>query len=74
MKSRTPRQDAGYGLLLLGNGQGDFDAKMPYETGLYLQGEVVNSSFIQLSNNPNAIVFIKNKGRLQFISTHRTIN
>lgn len=36
----TPRNDAGVGYVLLGNGRGDFEALPPYTTGLYLPFDV----------------------------------
>ena len=38
----TPRNDASYGTVLLGNGKGDFKALYPYESGLYAGGDVKN--------------------------------
>ncbi len=36
----TPRNDAGYGLLLTGNGKGEFTAMPADQSGLYLKGDV----------------------------------
>ncbi len=40
MEHRTPRSDAGVGLLLLGNGQGEFTPLSPHQSGLFVSGDV----------------------------------
>ena len=42
------RNDANYGTVLLGNGDGSFDISLPTETGLKIQGDV--SDVIQIDN------------------------
>ena len=42
------RNDANYGTVLLGNGDGSFDISLPTETGLKIKGDV--SDVIQIDN------------------------
>ncbi|MDN5200320.1 VCBS repeat-containing protein [Fulvivirgaceae bacterium BMA10] len=63
----TPRQDAGYGLFMEGDGKGNFDEVMPYESGLFVKGEVVNSDIITLINNKKAVLIARNNDSLQLI-------
>ncbi|MEM7656205.1 MAG: VCBS repeat-containing protein [Bacteroidota bacterium] len=46
----TPRNDAGVGLLLLGNGEGDFEAVDPHESGLYLPYDVKHLAQIRTAS------------------------
>lgn len=64
----TPRQDAGYGLLLTGDGKGGFQPLPPSESGLYLKGEVANAAFIQLSGDRTAILNARNNEAIQVIA------
>nr|WP_299387855.1 VCBS repeat-containing protein [Allomuricauda sp.] len=63
----TPRQDAGYGLVLLGNGKGNFKAQMPHQSGLYITGEVAAASFLQLPDRRTGIILAKNNDYLQIL-------
>lgn len=65
----TARNDAGYGVVLLGDGAGDFRPMMPYESGLYLNGDVKNAAAIRLGNGSNALIFAANDGPLQLVKT-----
>lgn len=68
----TPRQDAGYGLFLQGDGQGKFHPLAPYESGLYIKGEVAAAALLRLSGESKAILNIKNNDRAQVIAVEGT--
>ena len=63
----TPRNDASYGGLLLGDGEGGFISQMPYESGLFVKGEVKAAQKIKLTGGEEGILFAKNNGYLQLI-------
>lgn len=67
----TPRQDAGYGALLLGDGQGDFRASMAYESGLFVKGSVVDAAEMTLSDGQQALLIAKNNAYLQLVSINK---
>ena len=62
----TPRADAGYGLLLKGNGKGSFAVVPSTESGLYTHGDVKDLITITVKNQ-NYIISAKNSDFLQFI-------
>ena len=64
----TTRNDASYGVLLLGNGKGQFSSLFPYESGLFVTGDVKNAGILNtVSQGKKQIVFGKNDEKLQFI-------
>ncbi len=63
----TPRNDAGYGLCMLGDGKGNFKALLPYESGLLVKGEVRNSGLITIGKSEQAILFAKNNDAPQMV-------
>ncbi len=63
----TPRSDAGYGLLLTGNGKGQFKPIPPSKSGLYIPGDVKDSEPIGISGKEMGYVFAKNGDALQLI-------
>ena len=63
----TPRSDASYGGLLLGNGKGGFSSQMPYESGLFIKGEVKSAHKVRLAGGEEGILFAKNNDYLQLI-------
>jgi hypothetical protein len=63
----TPRSDASYGGLLLGDGKGGFISQMPYESGLYIKGEVKSAHKVRLAGGEEGILFAKNNDYLQLI-------
>ncbi|MCL6267733.1 VCBS repeat-containing protein [Flagellimonas myxillae] len=65
----TPRQDAGYGLVLLGDGKGGFKEQSPYQNGLYINGEVAKASPIRLVNGKEALLVARNNDSLQLWET-----
>ncbi|TQO39745.1 VCBS repeat protein [Arenibacter algicola] len=62
----TPRNDASYGSFLKGNGI-DFKALWPYESGLYMGGDIKQVSSITLVNNKKGIIVAKNNGPVQIV-------
>lgn len=63
----TPRNDASYGIVLLGKGNGDFEILMPYEIGIHISGEVKSINVIQLADGSKAYVLAKNNDYLQIL-------
>ena len=64
----TPRQDAGYGLVLLGNGKGVFNPMLPYQSGLFVEGDVRAAEWLGLAGNEKTILVAKNNGYLQLVA------
>ncbi|QTD38455.1 VCBS repeat-containing protein [Polaribacter batillariae] len=62
----TPRQDAGYGLHLKGDGKGNFKAIMPYNNGFYVNGSVSETKFMKMLGGKKNIIIAKNNGNIQF--------
>lgn len=52
----TPRYDAGTGQVLLGNGDGTFEAVPVWKSGLYAAGNVKNAAWIKTSGAPLLVV------------------
>ena len=64
----TPRNDAGYGVLLEGKGNGQFTTRLPYETGLFVKGDVRNAGLLNTVSEENKrVVFGKNNDDIQII-------
>jgi hypothetical protein len=63
----TPRQDAGYGLYLEGDGAGNFNPIMSNKSGLYVQGAVTDAKMIRLKDDVKVIVITKNNDYIQFV-------
>lgn len=57
------RQDASLGLLLLGNGKGDFTSVPAHRSGLYLEGDYRRVIRLKVVENPFFYFFLKNNGR-----------
>ena len=62
----TPRNDASIGLLMEGDGTGNFKAVPARESGFYAPGDVKDMTFINIGGQPH-IVIAKNSDYLQFI-------
>jgi len=62
----TTRNDSSIGLYLTGNGKGKFKAVEPYQSGLYIPGDVKDLATINI-NNRNTVIAAKNNDSLQFI-------
>jgi len=63
----TPRNDAGYGLFLKGNGNKGFEAIPAIESGLYIPGDVKDMALIAFKNR-RYILAAKNDDTLQLVS------
>ncbi|MCM4173344.1 hypothetical protein DHD32_17855 [Arenibacter sp. TNZ] len=62
----TPRNDAAFGLLLIGNGKGHFTPSPGYKNGLYISGDVKSMEPIQLDQNrTKGIIVGKNNDAMQ---------
>ncbi len=62
----TPRNDAGHGLFLEGNGKGGFTPITASESGFFVSGDVKNMATIEVNSQPY-IIAAKNNDYLQFI-------
>jgi len=62
----TPRNDAGFGLYLEGDGKGGFKAVPPTESGLYIPGDTKDLTFINIKDK-KYIIAAKNDDYVQFI-------
>ncbi|WP_345003896.1 VCBS repeat-containing protein [Snuella lapsa] len=62
----TPRQDAGYGLYLKGDGKGNFKPIAPFNSGLYVNGNVSDAKFIKMPSGKKTIIIAKNNEAIQF--------
>ncbi|MDN5210728.1 VCBS repeat-containing protein [Fulvivirgaceae bacterium BMA12] len=66
----TPRNDASYGLCLLGDGAGNFDPLMPDESGLLIAGEVRGMKLVRIKDHM-VVVAAKNKDNLQLVEINK---
>lgn len=65
----TPRQDGGYGLALLGKGDGNFTPLMPYESGLFVKGDAADAATITRPNGQTSLLIAKVNDYLQLVTT-----
>ena len=63
----TPRNDAGIGLYLEGNGKGAFNAVPARESGLFIPGDTKDLSLIKIKGK-NYILAVKNNDYIQFVA------
>ncbi|MEQ9289244.1 MAG: VCBS repeat-containing protein [Cyclobacteriaceae bacterium] len=61
----TPRNDAGIGLVLLGNGRGSFETLDTHTTGLYLARDVKDMAFIGLGGKKKALLVANNNDKVE---------
>ncbi len=59
------RYDANKGLLLLGDGRGNFEEIPSIQSGLFIDGEVKDISELQLSTNNKVLFFLINNNNIQ---------
>ncbi|MDN5204197.1 VCBS repeat-containing protein [Fulvivirgaceae bacterium BMA10] len=64
----TPRNDAGYGIYMKGDGKGGFEPYFPHQSGLMIKGEIKHINLIKVKNRPSSLVFAVNNNPLQFVS------
>ena len=62
----TPRNDAGHGLFLKGNGKGSFKSVPANQSGFFVPGDVKDMLPVNI-NNTSYIIAAKNNDYLQFI-------
>jgi hypothetical protein len=62
----TPRNDAGHGLFLKGNGKGKFKAISPIQSGFFTPGDVKNMEAIKV-NGKSYLLLTKNNSYLQSV-------
>ncbi|QHV98395.1 VCBS repeat-containing protein [Spirosoma endbachense] len=62
------RYDANYGLLLTGNGKGEFTARKPRDTGFFVRGQVRRMQTGHGANGKPFIILAKNNDRAQVFS------
>ena len=63
----TPRNDAGHGLFLKGNGKGDFEAISANTSGLFIPGDVKAMGMIHTDKDEPYIIAAKNNDYLQIV-------
>ncbi|MEZ4773238.1 MAG: VCBS repeat-containing protein [Bacteroidia bacterium] len=63
----TPRGDAGYGVFLKGDGQGNWSFIPNAQTGLFLGGDIKQGACVSLGAGKHAWVFAKNQSAVQLI-------
>ncbi|MEM9723404.1 MAG: VCBS repeat-containing protein, partial [Bacteroidota bacterium] len=63
----TPRNDAGVGLILLGDGKGNFTPSPPFDSGLYLPYDVKHLRWIRTKNGKNRILVGSNGDRVRVL-------
>jgi hypothetical protein len=66
----TPRNDAGYGLFLKGNGKGKFKAVPPIQSGFFTPGDVKNMEIIKVKGQ-SYLLLTKNNSNLQSVKINR---
>ncbi len=67
-EAETPRNDAGIGLLLEGDGKGNFKPVPPFQSGLFIDGDVRGLNLIHLGiSKSRGIIAAKNNSPVQVI-------
>ena len=68
-EAETPRNDAGIGLLLEGDGKGNFKPVPPFQSGLFIDGDVRELNLIHLGKSKSrGIIAAKNNSPVQVIA------
>ncbi|MEO0472008.1 MAG: VCBS repeat-containing protein [Bacteroidota bacterium] len=62
MRAESGRHDAGVGLLLLGDGQGNWEVSAPLESGLYLSGDVRDMQLTTTKSGQKRLIVVENNG------------
>ncbi len=57
--------NANYGLLLEGNGKGEFEVKKPKDTGFFTKGQVRQMARLRGANGQDYLVLAKNNDKMQ---------
>ncbi len=66
----TPRNDAGVGLYLQGDGKGAFQAVSPGQSNLFISGEVKDAGFVRLPGKRSGMLFAKNNDFVQMVEIY----
>ncbi|NJN27859.1 MAG: VCBS repeat-containing protein [Cyclobacteriaceae bacterium] len=67
-EEKTPRQDAGYGLVLMGDGLGTFQPLSANDTRLFVQGDVKRGGMFRLAlTSTPGLIILKNDSTPQII-------
>ncbi|MEO7766951.1 MAG: FG-GAP-like repeat-containing protein, partial [Ferruginibacter sp.] len=62
------RYDAGYGMILEGNGAGRFNALSPFQSGLMVTGEIRDIKKIKLANGHQSLLIARNNDTPVFVT------
>src|SRR5450756_2360834 len=71
MEVVTPRNDAGIGVYMEGDGKGGFKIKPASETGFFAPNDVKSLALIKVKNGENLVLVGNNNGKLQILSPLR---
>ena len=63
----TPRNDASYGLLMLGDGSGNFTPSMPTESGIHIEGEIRGISRLKMADGKYGLLIARNDDTLMIV-------
>ena len=63
----TARNDASYGVFLVGNGKGNFEIQTPTLSHIYLDGDVRRTELIKFKNGEKALAVARNDDYLKII-------
>ena len=67
----TPRNDAGYGLFLKGNGKGEFNPVSSSESGLFVEGDTKIMKLVKLGKYDKlGLIFSKNNDYIQLLQVN----
>ncbi len=66
----TPRNDASNGLLLLGNGMGEFEVLDSHKTGTIVTGEVRKIKPLTLADGTKSLIFGRNNDSIKVVKIH----
>lgn len=67
----TPKNDASYGVILMGKGDGSFEAKSPMETGLYLDGDIREMKTLNSKEEDLSLLIAFNNDQLKIVQYKR---
>ncbi|MEJ7676674.1 MAG: VCBS repeat-containing protein [Segetibacter sp.] len=66
LKPDIGRLDANNGIVLKGDGKGDFIPVSKIETGMYIKGQVRDAEIIKTDNNGQALILARNNDKLMY--------
>ena len=70
----TGRYDASYGLILKGNGKGDFEPVNIVKSGLIIDGDVKDMKMISVKNKGKLLLAAPNDSKLKTFLLNKIIN